>query len=120
MSWSKYHLLPTKFPTAGQKSSRSQMFVKIDVLKIFTNCTGKHLCRSLFLIKLKACNFIKKRLQYRCFPKKFAKFLRTPFFTEHLWWLLLSALKKYIFSRTVNIKKDSTISLLKKQEIMTI
>ena len=25
----------------------------------------------------KACNFIKKRLQHRCFPVKFAKFLRT-------------------------------------------
>ena len=24
-----------------------------------------------------------------CFPMNFAKFLRTPFFTEHLWWLLL-------------------------------
>ena len=32
---------------------------------------------------------IKKRLRYRCFPVKFAKFLRTPFFTEYLRWLLL-------------------------------
>ena len=38
---------------------------------------------------LKTCNFFKKRLQYRCFPVKFAKFLRTPFSTEHLQWLLL-------------------------------
>ena len=38
---------------------------------------------------LRACNFIKKRLQHRYFPVKFAKFLRTPFFTEHLQWLLL-------------------------------
>ena len=29
---------------------------------------------------LKACNFIKKRLQHRYFPGKFAKFLRTTFF----------------------------------------
>ena len=28
---------------------------------------------------LKACNFIKKRLEHRCFPVKFAKFLRTTF-----------------------------------------
>ena len=28
---------------------------------------------------LKACNFIKKRVQHRCFPFKFEKFLRTPF-----------------------------------------
>ena len=36
-----------------------------------------------------ACNFIKKRLQNSCFPVKFAKILRAPFLTEHLWWLLL-------------------------------
>ena len=28
---------------------------------------------------LRTCNFIKKRLQRRCFPVKFAKFLRAPF-----------------------------------------
>ena len=28
------------------------------------------------------------RLWCRCFPVNFAKFLRTPFLTEHLWWLL--------------------------------
>ena len=39
--------------------------------------------------RLKAWNFIKRRLQHRCFLVKFAKFLRTPFFTEHLRWLLL-------------------------------
>ena len=39
-------------------SSRSQMFFKIGVPKNFTNVTGKHLC----------------------FPVKFAKLLRTPFF----------------------------------------
>ena len=26
---------------------------------------------------------------HRCFPVNFAKFLSTPFFIEHLWWLLL-------------------------------
>ena len=29
---------------------------------------------------LKVCNFIIKRLEHRCFPLKFAKFLRTPFY----------------------------------------
>ena len=33
------------------RSSRSQMFFKIGVLKIFANFTGKHRCYSLFLIK---------------------------------------------------------------------
>ena len=30
----------------------------------------------------KACNFMKKRLQDRCFPVKTAKFLRTPFLKD--------------------------------------
>ena len=45
---------------------------------------------SLFLIKLQACNFIRKKLKHKCFPVKFTKFLRTPFFTEHLRLLLLN------------------------------
>ena len=32
----------------------------------------------------------KKGLWHRCFPLNFVKFLRTPFFIEHLWWLLLT------------------------------
>ena len=35
--------------------------------------------------RCQACNFIKKRLQYRCFAMKSTKFLRTPWFTEHLY-----------------------------------
>ena len=35
---------------------------------------------------LKACNFIKKRLKYRCFPVNIAKFLRTVFFIGNLLW----------------------------------
>ena len=34
------------------RSSRWQMFIKIGVLEYFANFTGKHLCCSLFLIKL--------------------------------------------------------------------
>ena len=32
---------------------------------------------------------LKKSLWRSCFPVNFAKFLRAPFFKEHLWWLLL-------------------------------
>ena len=32
---------------------------------------------------------LKKGLQHKCFPVEFAKFLITPFITEHLWRLLL-------------------------------
>ena len=49
-----------------QGRSHSRMFFQIDVLKSFANFTGKHQCWSL------ASNFIKNR----CFPVKFANFLR--------------------------------------------
>ena len=77
--------------------SRSQMFFKIGVLKNFENFTRKHLCWSLFLIKLQDCNFIKEA-PHRFFPVKFAKSLRTHFSTEHLRWLLLKSKKFLIFS----------------------
>ena len=54
------------------RSTRSQIFFKIGILKNFSIFTGKHRCESLFLIKLQAWkpatllkrvpNFIKKRL----------------------------------------------------------
>ena len=37
----------------------------------------------------KACKFIKKRLQHRCFPVNIANILRTSFSIEYLQWLLL-------------------------------
>ena len=51
------------------------MFFKKGVQKNFTTFTEKHVLESFF--NKKACNFIKKRLQHRCVPVKFAKFLRT-------------------------------------------
>ena len=42
---------------------------------------------------LEACNFIKKRLQLRCFPLNFAKFLRTPILKNIYERLLLRVLK---------------------------
>ena len=38
---------------------------------------------------------------HRCFPVNFVKFLRTPFFTEHLWCLLL-AVKNEVNGRLGN------------------
>ena len=73
-----------------QKQPFVNVFQNRCVIKNFANFTGKHLCWSPFLIKLQACNFIKKRLQYNCFPVKFRKFLRTLVFTEHLRWLFLN------------------------------
>ena len=59
------------------------MLFKKGALKNFVNFTAIHLCQSLF-----GSNFIIKRLQHKWFPVEFAKFLRAPFFTNHLWLLL--------------------------------
>ena len=68
------------------RSSRSQMFFKIVILKKFAELPRKHLCWSVFLIKKQAWRPAylskKKRPQYRCFPVNTANFLS--FFTEHL------------------------------------
>ena len=66
--------------------------VKKVFLEISPKFTGKHLCQSLYFNKvagLRLATLLKKRLWHRCFPVNFAKFLRTPFLTEHLWWLLM-------------------------------
>ena len=56
------------------------------VLRNYTKLTGKHLCQSLFFDKiagLRPATLLKKRLWHRRFSVNFAKFLRTPFVTEH-------------------------------------
>ena len=73
---------------ASLRSSRSQMFFKIGPVINFAIFKGNHMCWSLFLIKLQA-TLLKKRLQNRYVPGNIAKFLRTAFLTDHLWWLLL-------------------------------
>ena len=72
------------------RSSLSQMFFKIGVLKNFIIFTGKHLCRSLFNkdTGLKACNIIKERLQRKCFPVNIGKFQRT-FILKIIWERML-------------------------------
>ena len=77
-----YSLFPklhnTGFITADIRSSHRRYSIKKAGLENFAIWTGKQLSRSFFLIKLQACNFIKKRLQHRCFPVNIAKFPRTP------------------------------------------
>ena len=53
----------------------------------------KHSLADVLQNRCQACNFIKKRLQHRCFPMKFTTFLHnnTLFYrTPLLWWLLLA------------------------------
>ena len=78
-------ILPSE--TGVQKCSVKKVF-----LEISKKITGKHLCQSLSFKKiagLRSATLLRKRPWHRCFPVNFVKFLRTPFFIEHLWWLLL-------------------------------
>ena len=56
------------------RSTHQRSSVKKVVLTNFTVFLGKHLCYSLFLIKLR----VSPRLQHSHFPVNIAKFLRTP------------------------------------------
>ena len=74
------------------RSSRPEVFSEKGVLRNIAKFTGKYLCQSLFFNKvadLRPATLLKKKLWHNCFSVNFAKFLRTPFVTEHLWRLLL-------------------------------
>ena len=66
------------------------MFLKISQYLQENACVGA----SFLVGGLQACNFIKIRVQHKCFPVKTAKILKRPFLTEHLWLLLLTNVTK--------------------------
>ena len=69
-----------------QKQSSRGVLLKKMFFEISKNSQENACARVSFLIKLQAWGW---QLWRRCFPVNFVKFLRTPFFTKHLWWLLL-------------------------------
>ena len=76
------------FQNYKSRSSRSEVFCKKGVREKFTKFTAKHLRQSLFFNKaagLSGETLLKKRPWHRCFPVNVVKFLKTPFFIEHLW-----------------------------------
>ena len=82
----------------SSRSSRSQMFCKINILKNFAKFKGKH---------IKSATLLKKRLQHRCCPLNFAKFLRTPTLTEHLRvaaFVMFRSFTRNIYGLLENIK----------------
>ena len=77
------------------RSRRLEVFCKKAVQRNFAKFTGIHLCQCLFFNKvagLSPASLLKRRYWHMCFPVNVAKFLRTPFLTEHLCWLLLPIL----------------------------
>ena len=98
------------------RSSRPEVFCKKCVLGNFVKFAGKHQCQRFFfnkvagLLKLtiktpklrqwrhfgvfivnfeRPVTLLTKSLWRMCFPVNFAKFLRTPFFTDQLRWMFL-------------------------------
>ena len=64
----------------SKKYNEQKVFCKKTVLNNFAIFTEKYLCWCLFFngnAGLQTCNFIKKRLQHRCFLVNIAKFWRT-------------------------------------------
>ena len=101
------------------RSSHQRCSLKKVFLKNFSKFLGKHLCWSLFFNKVsgqRPATLLKKRLQQRCFPVNFMKFLKTPFWQNTSWWLLLfvihltvSFCKKvlYIYSNLLLLEKST-------------
>ena len=75
------------------RNSRPEVFCEKGVLRnsLFYQAAG-----------LKPATLLKKKLWHRCFSVNFAKFLRTPFLTVHLWWLLLDLQKTSNFELVKN------------------
>ena len=72
---------------SNQEAAVQRCSVKKVFLAISQNLMEETCAKASFS---QACNFIKKkRPWHKCFPVNFVKFLRTPFLTEHLRWLLL-------------------------------
>ena len=94
------------------------MFCKKGVLRNFTKFTGKHLCQSLLFNKvtgLRLATLLKKRLWHRCFPVNIVEFLRTTFYLDNLWWLLLFM----IFSVLVLFVIGISLSILSNKTFLT-
>ena len=82
--------LMLKIETVVRRCSAEKVF-----LENSQNSQKNTCARVSFLIKLQTLGSSILTLA-ECFPGNFAKFLRTPFFTEHLWWVLLWR-KNYCF-----------------------
>ena len=52
---------------------------------------------------------LQKSLWHRCFAVNFAKLLKTPFLTEHLWWLLLSITNYVLYHKVLNVNKRDLV-----------
>ena len=98
------------------RSSRSQIFFKIGIVKIFENFVVKHLCWSLFLIKLevwRSAVLLKRDSNTGVFLWNMRNFEEHLFFTEHSRWLLLMDYQTDVFLKF--FRKVSKTAVFKKR-----
>ena len=77
-----------------RRCSIKKLFLKIPQYSPKNNYVG------IMFKGLQACNFIKERLQHRCFHVNIVKFLRAPFKNTHSEKHLRTAASKFSFIRT--------------------
>ena len=103
-----------KFILAEKKnrSSRPEVFIGKDVLKICSKCTGEHLCRSAISVML-LCNFTEIELWHGCSPVNLNHIFRTPFLKNTSGRLLQEKLSHISWVRTYNSQDWVTVKHLK-------
>ena len=92
------------------------MLFKKGVHRNSVKFTGKHPCQSLFFNKfagLRPATLLEKSFWHRFFPVNFTKFLRIPFFTEHLGCLLLNP----FITKPLNIIFQNCLNMAFSQKI---
>ena len=82
------------FSEGDCKVMRKKIGVAYHHWLVWEAATGEMFCKKRFPYNIRKIDMerdsnrpatlLKRRLRHRCFPGNFAKFLRTPFFTEHL------------------------------------
>ena len=103
----------------SEKYNEQKVFHKKAVLKNFAIFTGKHLCWNLFFNKnasLQACNFIKWRLQQRCFLANIEKCFGTPILKNTCERLLLRVFLERFPISTDNIGSEEDVFSKTKQK----
>ena len=103
------------------RSSHRRFSIKKCVIRNFKKFTEKYLCQSLFLNKgvgLRPATLLKKRLQYRCFPVKFVKFLKHFFYRTPLVAasVLIQVIQKTVQLLTLRL---SQLTLFSKEQAQT-
>ena len=109
------------------RSSHQRCSIKKVFLERSSQDSQENTCiRDSYLIELQTWKAVKKRLWHKCFPVNLVKFLREPFFTEHLWTTASAfsfseaatrgVLEKKVFLRISQNSQENTCGLQNFQE----